>query len=75
MRIRLRYFATLRERMGCSLAEADVPDGSSAAEVYLQLVRLPGLPVGYAVNAQIVPGATRLAEGDEVAFLPPLGGG
>ena len=75
MRIRLRYFATLRERMGCSVADAEVPEGSTAAQVYHEVVKLPGLPVGYAVNEQIVPGSTVVMEGDEVAVLPPLGGG
>ncbi len=33
------------------------------------------LPIAFAVNQTRVGGATVLVEGDEVVFLPPIGGG
>ena len=33
------------------------------------------VPVGFARNLEYVAGGTALRDGDEVAFLPPVGGG
>jgi molybdopterin synthase catalytic subunit len=75
MRISVRYFAVLRELRGTSTETVDLPAGSTARTAYLQLFPSLGLPVAFAVNERSVPGDTALAEGDELALLPPLGGG
>jgi molybdopterin converting factor small subunit len=78
MRIRVRFFAVLREQQRRSEAEIDVAPGTCAAEVYAQLFPAGpdgGLPVMYAVNDAYVPPEYRLIAGDELAFIPPLGGG
>jgi molybdopterin converting factor small subunit len=75
MRVVIRYFAGLKEARGTDSESVELPDGCTAAEAYRCLKLPEGLPVAYAVNLDRVPAGTRLAEGDEVVFLPPIGGG
>ncbi len=78
MKIHVRHFAVLREQRGCELEEVEVAPGTTAAALY-DLLFPPGLegqlPVLFAVNQAYVARAAVLVEGDEVAFIPPLGGG
>lgn len=75
MNVVIRYFARLRELRGCDDEVRALPEGCTAAEAYA-LVGLPAaLPVAFAVNLERVAGSTVLREGDELVFLPPLGGG
>ena len=75
MRIQVRYFAMLREHRGTDRDELHLADGATAADAYAASGCPAGLRVGYAVNEAFVGPDTVLADGDEVAFLPPLGGG
>jgi len=75
MQVTVRYMAMLRERRGCDSEVVDVADGTTARQLYQELFPPPAVPVGYARNhAQVAPD-TPLADGDEVVFLPPVGGG
>ena len=71
----VRYFASLRELRGRSEEPCTFPAGITAAEAYRMLGLPLELPIAFAVNQTRVGGATVLVEGDEVVFLPPLGGG
>ncbi|MEI8189939.1 MAG: molybdopterin converting factor subunit 1 [candidate division NC10 bacterium] len=81
MKIRMRLFASAREVVGKQEVIVDVPEGVTAADLLTQLVaqhpdlrRLaPSLKL--AVNHEYVEGGRRLAEGDEVALIPPVSGG
>lgn len=81
MQIRIRYFASLREIVGGNEENLSVPEGARAADVRaLLLERYPRLENALAravcaVNRQYVPPETALREGDEVVFIPPVGGG
>jgi molybdopterin synthase catalytic subunit len=81
MKIRLRYYASFREIIGQNEAMLTVDEGASVADVRaLLLARYPRLqPImersACAVNHGYVPGDTTLQEGDEVVFIPPVGGG
>lgn len=78
MKVRVRHFAALRERRGTESEELDVPAGVTVAALYRSLFPPVGgqsLRVMYAVNQSWAPPDHPLAEGDEVAFIPPLGGG
>ncbi len=76
MRITLRSFGPLREaRGGRGDEELDVPAGASVGEVVGGLALPVGLPVTCAVNESVVSRDTVLQEGDELALLPPVGGG
>lgn len=77
-RVIVRYFAVLREQKGREHEEVELLPGETAAALYARLFP-PGphgaLPVAFARNLEYVGGGAVLADGDEVVFLPPLGGG
>ena len=72
------YFAVLRERKGSASEQVDVPEGATLQQVFEQVFP-PGregiLPVGFARNQIHAKGSDVVADGDEIALLPPLGGG
>ena len=75
MKVQVYYFATLRDQKGRSEESVELPEGCSAREAYRRLCLMSALPVAFAVNQQYVSGDVVLQEGDELALLPPLGGG
>lgn len=76
MSVKVLYFASLRERRGRSEELVDIAAGTTAASLYARLFPTDTAPtVAYTRNRVVVPGSTLLVDGDEVAFLPPLGGG
>ena len=81
MLVTLRLFARLREISGKSELRLEVPDGADARTVWNGLAQeYPGLApyagsVSCAVNEEYARLTTRLKDGDEVAFLPPVSGG
>jgi molybdopterin synthase catalytic subunit len=76
MEIVVRLFAGLRERLGTGRAELALPDGSTVADVWPAL-DLGDEPEGllYAVNKTYAERGQALADGDEVAVIPPVSGG
>ena len=81
MRVEILYFAVLRERVGRDRETLELPDGADVGAARAAIAaRHPAveslLPrVQAAVNRTIAKDATRLADGDEVALLPPVAGG
>ena len=81
MRVRIRLFALQRELAGTRELSLDLPDGATvetswAAVVERHPVLAPGRPsVRFARNGEYTPPETGLADGDEVAFIPPVSGG
>ncbi|MBV8693969.1 MAG: molybdopterin converting factor subunit 1 [Chloroflexi bacterium] len=81
MNIRIRYFASLREIVGQSEEVLLVQEGGRVADVCaLLLERYPRLQSVmdrciYAVNRRYVTPETVLHDGDELVFIPPMGGG
>jgi sulfur-carrier protein len=77
-RVHLRFFASLRERLGPG-EERAVESGTTAGSLWESLVRahpaIARLRVRIAVNERYVEPGHELAEGDEVAFFPPVSGG
>jgi molybdopterin synthase catalytic subunit len=71
--VRVRLFAGLRERAGWSQREVEA---ATVADVWPAL-GLGEEPVGllYAVNRSYADRAAVLADGDEVALIPPVSGG
>jgi molybdopterin converting factor subunit 1 len=76
VRISVRLFAGLRERAGTARRELELPEGATVADVWAPL-ELGEEPAGllYAVNKRYADAATALADGDEVAVIPPVSGG
>jgi molybdopterin converting factor subunit 1 len=81
VKIRIRYFASLREITKQGEETLVVPDGASVTTVRTELIaRYPGLqPILQrcisAVNRRYVDVETTLQDGDELVFIPPMGGG
>lgn len=74
MRVTVRLFAGLRERAGRSRLELE--DVARVADVWPRLGlgdEPPGLM--YALNREYVERERELADGDEVALIPPVSGG
>jgi molybdopterin converting factor subunit 1 len=81
MKIRVKFFAILRERAGVSEAMKELSDDSTVADLWRGLQKdypnldVPGIRLLYAVNQSYVTPDHKLAEQDEVAFIPPVSGG
>ena len=79
--VRARLFARLREQAGTDSENVELPAGSNVSDVYDALKRLrPGLvadrnAVRVALNQEFVDWDSGVADGDEVAFIPPVSGG
>jgi molybdopterin synthase sulfur carrier subunit len=79
------YFARLREALGRGTEQVTLPAGpQTVAVLHAHLCSRGGVwsaelgssrPVRVAVNQDMARGDTPLAEGDEVAFFPPVTGG
>jgi molybdopterin converting factor subunit 1 len=78
MRVRLRFFATLREQLG-ETAERDVGRATTVAALWRALVEekpaLRKVRVRFAVDEAYVDDGYVLGDGDEVAVFPPVSGG
>ncbi|MBM4391768.1 MAG: MoaD/ThiS family protein [Deltaproteobacteria bacterium] len=75
MRVVIRYFAALRDIKHRVEETVELPEGTTALGAYAAMGLPTALPVAFAVNMERVPGGTALAHGDELVFLPPVGGG
>jgi molybdopterin synthase sulfur carrier subunit len=82
--IRIRYFARLREALGRGEEEIALPDGVASAgalrdwlcergEPWRDALSAPAVLV--AINQESARPETPVADGDEVAFFPPVTGG
>ena len=80
MSIRVLAFARLRELLGAA-CELQLPAGSTAGDLWETLAAsctdLRGLASSTRIarNGRLVTSSEVLAEGDEIALLPPVGGG
>lgn len=79
--VKVLFFASLREDVGCSELEARAADTAElmtvlAAQMPVEAMQiLSQTNVRIAVNQQLIEGTVPLQAGDEVAFLPPVTGG
>ena len=76
MHVTVRLFAGLRERAGTGEREIELAQGSCVGDVWRALA-LGDEPAGllYAVNKEYAAADHAIAEGDEVALIPPVSGG
>jgi len=76
VKVDVRLFAALRERAGSGRVAIELVDGATVGDVW-PLLGLGDEPPGmlYAVNRAYADRAEELADGDEVAVIPPVSGG
>ena len=81
MRVRARLFAVQRELAGTREVALELVPGATIDDAWAALVeRFPVLAPGrdflrFARNGDYADASTALADGDEVAFIPPVSGG
>ena len=81
MKIKIKYFASIREWTGVKEEEVDLPEGSTAEELKRRVQRLHSNidnqegTILVAVNGGFVEPSRLLSSGDEVALFPPVSGG
>lgn len=80
MTVTVRLFAMLREAKGTDRVELELEPGDTPSALFERLFadrphpRWPGTLM-YAINREYAAADAPLQDGDEVAFVPPLGGG
>lgn len=80
MKIKIRYFASLREKAGKSHEEVEIEQGQDLKDIYLTLSTQYGFPLSaneikFSVNNDYVEPWVQLNENDVVVFIPPVAGG
>ena len=81
MKVRVKFFAILRERVGAAEIQKEIEEGSTVKQLWESLRQdYPRLPLLerqllYAVNKDYVNPDHVLQEHDEVVFIPPVSGG
>jgi molybdopterin synthase catalytic subunit len=80
VKVRVRLFAGLRERSGTGTVDVELAEASTVADVWPAVAQ--AVPVGdqpdgimFAVNRTYAEPGQQLADGDEVALIPPVSGG
>lgn len=81
MKIRVKFFAILRERAGTAEVIRELAEGSTVGDLWRDLqhqypkLNVSGIRLLYAVNQNYVGPETSLKDQDEVVFIPPVSGG
>ena len=81
MKVRVKFFAILRERAGTAEVIRELSEGATVADLWRGLQKdfpklaVPGIRMLYAVNQNYVGANDTLRDGDEVVFIPPVSGG
>ena len=77
MKIKIHYFASLREKIGRASDDIESVDPLTVIQAWQQATGLPELldNLLIAVNQEYTSADTSLSDGDELAFFPPVTGG
>ena len=85
MKVKLLFFASLREQLGVAQEDLEIPKEVDSLEKLKQHLKSRGgafekafggkALVRGAINQEIAAPAARVKAGDEVAFFPPVTGG
>ena len=75
MQVTIYYFAYLREKRGLSMEEKIIPSSMRVDELFQLVFDLPSRGIRFSVNQEFVDPDYLVEDGDEVGFLPPVGGG
>jgi sulfur-carrier protein len=85
VKVKLLFFASLREQLGRAQEEFELPPAINTVGALREHLRsrggewasmfAPNRPVRAALNQDMVQSAAAIKAGDEVAFFPPVTGG
>lgn len=77
MTIKVKFFASLREHVGCADTEVAEKKVKNVIDVWNKVTNDMALPENtlMAVNMDYVEASQQVKAGDEVAFFPPVTGG
>lgn len=84
MKVHVKFFASLRESIGMSELDLDLPDQAQRQHLMealcnalnsTQFTQLAATRNSIAINQNLTRGDFKLKPEDEIAFLPPITGG
>lgn len=81
MQVRVLFFGMLKEMLGRSSEELELPDGATLSDLLARYEKeVPKLKqflpsIALSINEEYAAASSRLKAGDEVALLPPVSGG
>ena len=84
MKLRVLYFASVREALGRDGEELRLPSAEATVAEAVSALResdpdkwsaLESVPLRFAVNCEFAPETAKLRDGDEFAVFPPVTGG
>lgn len=80
MKIKIRYFAGLREKAGKGQEDIVIEEGKDLRSIYLDLsshygFTLSANEIKYSVNNEYVEPSVKLQDNDVIVFIPPVAGG
>jgi molybdopterin converting factor subunit 1 len=80
LKVRVLYFAALRERAGQPTGQEETVPGTTAGALWAAIQSRPAFTgvrysPGFAVNGTWTSAERVLEDGDELALLPPVSGG
>ena len=77
MTVSVKFFASLREQIGCDGATVEIGEVATVADIWLQASGGKAMPsnILVSINQEYCGTNDNVASGDEVAFFPPVTGG
>ena len=77
MTVQVRFFASLRERLGIEDTQISLPADATVTDVWRQVLGEAEMPANtlVAINQDYATPDAPVRDGDEVAFFPPVTGG
>lgn len=75
MQVTIYYFAYLREKRGIAVEQKKLLSSVSVGQLFQDIFGMSSQGIRFSINQEFVNPDRLVEAGDEVAFLPPVGGG